>query len=287
MRLLPFVAAGLALLNQAAPSHAASCQLSEPERATVADVKDAETLELTDGTVVRLIGAKTPQTPLVWHGTEPWPFVAEAVDMTKRLASGAEVELRFGGNRTDRHGYKLAQVYVLRDGARQWLQQELIKVGLARVYSFSDNRACVDALLAEEAEARAAKRGIWNSWAYRVLDATETEKLGRLSHSYQLVEGVVAETGEANGRIYLNFTNDWRTDFTIAIEPKDVPTFTGAGLDLKSLKGRRLRVRGWLEWRNGPMIVADHPEQLELLPEGKNKAGPAGDASSNTGRLNQ
>jgi hypothetical protein len=25
-------------------------------------------------------------------------------------------------------------------------------------------------------------------------------------------------------------------------------------------------VRGWLQWRNGPMIEATHPEQIELLP---------------------
>jgi micrococcal nuclease len=285
MRILFLAAAGLALLH-AESSHAESCQLSEPERATVAGVKDAETLELTDGTTVRLIGAKTPQVPLGWHGNDPWPLVAEATDLTKRLASGAEVELRFGGNRSDRHGYRLAQVYVLRDGTRQWLQQELVKAGLARVYSFPDNRACVDALLAEEAEARAAKRGIWNSWAYRILDAVDTEKLSRLSQSYQLVEGVVAETGEADGRVYLNFTKDWRTDFTIAIEPKDVPSFTQAGLDLRSLQGRRVRVRGWVEWRNGPMIVADHPEQIEVLLEDKNETGPAGESSPDTGRLN-
>ena len=94
-----------------------------------------------------------------------------------------------------------------------------MRAGLARVYSFPDNRACVDALLIDETEARAAKRGIWNSWAYRVLDAADTEKLSRLSLSYQLVEGVVAETGEADGRVYLNFSKDWRTDFTIAVEP--------------------------------------------------------------------
>jgi hypothetical protein len=28
-----------------------------------------------------------------------------------------------------------------------------------------------------------------------------------------------------------------------------------------------VRVRGWIEWRNGPMIAATHPEQLELLPD--------------------
>jgi hypothetical protein len=106
--------------------------------------------------------------------------------------------------------------------------------------------------------------------------ASDTEKLGRLSQSYQLVEGVVAKAGEADGRVYLNFTKDWRTDFTIAVEPKDVPAFTAAGLDLRSLTGRRVRVRGWMEWRNGPMIVADHPEQIEVLPKTKIKLARLG-----------
>jgi hypothetical protein len=37
-------------------------------------------------------------------------------------------------------------------------------------------------------------------------------------------------------------------------------------VDLKSLAGRRLRARGFLAWRGGPMIEATHPEQIELLP---------------------
>jgi hypothetical protein len=35
------------------------------------------------------------------------------------------------------------------------------------------------------------------------------------------------------------------------------------------------------------MIVADHPEQIELLPEDKSETGPAGERSPNTGRFNQ
>jgi hypothetical protein len=46
-------------------------------------------------------------------------------------------------------------------------------------------------------------------------------------------------------------------------------------------------VRGWVEWRNGPMIVADHPEQIEVLPEDRSEDGPAGESSPGTGRLNQ
>jgi micrococcal nuclease len=287
MRVLASLATSLLVTAQACTGHAANCQLSEPERATVAQVKDAETLELSDGSFVRLIGARTPQPPLGWKGREPWPFVAEANEMTKRLALGKDVELRFGGNQTDRHGYKLAQVYVLSDGRSQWLQQELINAGVARVYSFPDNTACVDELLVSEAEARAVKRGIWSSWAYRILDATDTDHLGRLSHTYQLVEGRVAAIGKTRERLYLNFGEDWRTDFTISVAAKDIAAFKQADSDLESLAGRRIRVRGWIEWRNGPMIVADHPEQIELLPEDKKEAGPAGGSSQIPGRLNQ
>jgi len=246
---------------------AMACDLSAPETATVASVVDGETLTLSDGRVVRLIGAKAPATPLGWRGEDPWPLVEEAKDAIAKLASGAEVELRFGGDRTDRHGHALAQVFVVSGGKRLWLQEELVAKGLARVYSFADNRACVAELLKRETEARAKRLGVWGSWAYRIQSAGDVKRLGRLTHSYQLVEGTVHAVGKGGGRIYLNFAKDWRRDFTIGVERKDVSAFTAAGIDLKGLAGKRVRVRGWVEWRNGPMIAATHPEQIELLPD--------------------
>jgi len=52
------------------------------------------------------------------------------------------------------------------------------------------------------------------------------------------------------------------------VERKAVGAFAAAGIDLRSLAGKRVRVRGTLAWRNGPMIEASHPEQIELVPEG-------------------
>jgi hypothetical protein len=153
------------------------------------------------------------------------------------------------------------------------LQSELVGKGLARVYSFPDNHACVSELLAREAEARAKGEGVWGSWAYRVLAADNVERLGRLTRSYQLVEGVVAQVGESSGRIYLNFDKDWRRDFTVLIERKEAESFKAAGIDPKALAGKKLRVRGWIEWRNGPMIHATHVEQIELLPGGGGGGG--------------
>jgi micrococcal nuclease len=271
-----FGLAGAAWLAAAFCLPARACDLSQPdlsqpETGTVASVIDGETLKLSDGRVIRLIGAKAPPPPLGWRGDDPWPFVDEAKDAFTRLAVGKEVELKFGGRRIDRHGYLLAQVFVVSGDKHLWLQEELVAKGFARVYSFADNRACARELLAREAEARANRRGLWGSSAYRIAGALDLKRLGRLTHTYQLVEGSVVAVGEGGGRLYLNFAKDWRSDFTISVERKDLSAFAAAGMDLKQLAGARLRVRGTLAWRNGPMIEASHHEQIELLPDGSEK----------------
>jgi endonuclease YncB( thermonuclease family) len=230
-------------------------------------VIDGETLKLADGRIVKLIGAKAPVPPLGWRGDDPWPFVDAARQALERLAANKAIELRFGGSRTDRHGNLLAQALVVAGESRLWLQDELIGNGLARVYSLPDNHACTPELLGREDEARAKRLGLWASPVFRIEDARDAKRLGRLIHSYQLVEGTVLNVGEGSGRLYLNFALDWRSDFTISVAHKDAPAFTASGLDLRALAGERLRVRGWLAWRNGPMIEASHPEQIELLPK--------------------
>ena len=269
-RILAFSVA--AWLAAAWPARA--CDLAPTETGTVASIIDGETLLLADGRTVRLVGAKAPMPPLGWRGDDPWPFVDEAKEALAALAAGQLVELKLGDSRVDRHGYLLAQVIVVSGGSRLWLQQALVEKGLARVYSFPDNRACVSELFAREAEARARRLGLWGSSLYRVASALDLERLGRLTHSYELVEGTVATVGEGGGRIYLNFAKDWHKDFTISIDRKDAPAFADAGIDLKGLAGKRLRVRGFLGWRNGPMIEASHPEQIELLPETDEQTKP-------------
>ena len=251
---------------------AIACDLPAGETATVASVVDGETLALTDGRTVRLLGVKAPSTPLGATGDQPWPFVAESKAALERLTSDATVELRFDALREDRHGHILAQVFLVRDGKQYWLQRDLVAQGFARVYSLADSRACVTELLAAEAEAREARRGLWRSWAYRVQEAADAKRLGRLVRTYQLVEGTVHAIGEGRKLLYVNFAENWRSDFTIVIERKALAMFEAAGLDLGALPGKRVRVRGFIEWWNGPMIAATHPEQIEVLAP----ASPAG-----------
>jgi endonuclease YncB( thermonuclease family) len=78
--------------------------------ATFAEVLDAETLNFSDGRIVRLIAAKAPAPPLGWRGDDPWPLVEESKLALDKLASGKQVELKFGGRRSDRYDHLLSGV---------------------------------------------------------------------------------------------------------------------------------------------------------------------------------
>jgi endonuclease YncB( thermonuclease family) len=248
-----------------APGPAALAGAASPlERAgggLVAEVIDGDTLVLDDGTVVRLVGIQAPKLPLGRAGFRPWPLAAKAKAALEALGLGHRVALAYGGRRRDRHGRALAHLY---DEAGRWLQGELLAQGLARVYSFRDNRALVGEMLALECQARAAGRGIWRLNYYRPLGPEDTP---RFIGSFQLVEGRVLEAAVVRGRAYLNFGADWRSDFTISISSKDRRRFKAAGIDTDGYAERKVRVRGWLKSYNGPMIEVTHPEQIEVLEE--------------------
>jgi hypothetical protein len=62
-----------------------------------------------------------------------------------------------------------------------------------------------------------------------------------------------------------------------------VSAFAAAGIDVRALAGRRLRARGFLAWRGGPIIDATHPEQIELLPANPTEGRAQPPSGSRTG----
>ena len=83
--------------------------------------------------------------------------------------------------------------------------------------------------------------------------------------SYQIVEGNVTTASVTRGRAFINFGADYRTDFTVTVEPDDMRTFRQAKFDVPSLAGKRIRVRGWVEFYNGPEITITTPTAIEIL----------------------
>ena len=228
--------------------------------ARVREVIDGDTVLLDDGAQVRLVGIQAPKLPLGRAGFRAWPLADEAETALEEIVLSKTVSLAYGGARTDRHGRRLAHLHVV--GTGSWVQGEMLRRGLARVYTFPDNRALAAEMLERERQAREERRGIWREPFYRILSP---DTAGRHVDSFQLIEGRVLAVVTVKGRHYLNFGPDWRTDFTISVGPEASRLFRAANMDLGSLEGRRVRVRGWLAFRNGPSIEATHPEQLELL----------------------
>ncbi len=70
---------------------------------------------------------------------------------------------------------------------------------------------------------------------------------------------------ESGGTIYVNFGRRWTRDFTVTVLKRQRRAFAAAGIDLKQLEGRRIRVRGFIERRGGPIIAASAPEQIEPI----------------------
>ena len=214
---------------------------------------------LTGAAQVRLVGIQAPKLPLGRPGFPTWPLAAEAKVALEDLTLGRLLTLSFGGRRLDRHGRLLAHLH---DERGTWVQGEMLRRGMARVYSFPDNRSHVAEMLALEGAARAARRGIWGDPFYALRAPGEAH---HHIDTFQVIEGAVLDAAKVRGRVFLNFGPDWRTDFTITLAPKTVRLFVREGLDPLTLEGRRIRVRGWLAWRNGPQIEATHPEQIEVV----------------------
>lgn len=259
-------------------ARAAECRLEDDEQSSrVVEIIDGDTLLLADGREVRLTGIQAPKLPLGRPNFQAWPLAVEARKALSDFALDKTVMLRFGGMRSDRHGRVLAQVFVKgTDTENLWLQREMLRSGLARVYTFNDNRACSDELLSAEREARGAGRGIWVDPFYDIRDASNPNGLMERIGSFELVEGEIVSATQVRGRLYLNFGEDYRNDFTVTVRERDVKLLAAeepwaslldaaAGRkDLVALSGKLVRVRGWLDRHNGPEIEISHPEQIEF-----------------------
>ncbi|MCH9765041.1 MAG: thermonuclease family protein [Alphaproteobacteria bacterium] len=242
-----------------------SCSLEAGPRHTAVRIKDSETLVLDDGRVVRLLGILAPKPPLTAKDNDTWQPEANARTALRSLVEGIEVALAFDSRRKDRYGRLLAHVFAWHGGRRYWVQGELLANGHARAIVLPDNTRCADELLAHERVARDSSRGLWRRRSYRILKPKPERWLLQKRHSFQIVEGRVAAVAIVKGKIYLNFGNNWRRDFTASLQRKALVGSTVTVDRLTALKGKRVRVRGWIERNNGPLIKLAHPALIEVL----------------------
>jgi len=149
-----------ALAACSAPDPLADTQLGEHGR--VVRVIDGDEMVLDTGQSVRLVGIEAPAGP--YKDREGAPFLKESRRMLEDMALGREMQLFYAGLTRDRYDRALAHVMTTDAlGPDLWLNREMVERGGARVYP--DMAGANDLLLAPEAEARAAGRGLWGTVA--------------------------------------------------------------------------------------------------------------------------
>ena len=246
LAILSAAALSLALVRDTAAQE--RCKLTVIGTVNVAAVRDGRTLMLDDGRELRLAAIEAGD---------------DGRGALRALIAGRPLRLERLGAESDRYGRLVAIAFA--GDARQSLQAGLLERGQARVSARIGDKACADGLLTIERAARAAQRGLWADPNFAPLQAENLPRLQAERGHFALVEGKVLSVRESGATIYVNFGRRWTRDFTVTILKRQRRTFAAAGLEPKRLEGRRIRVRGWIEQRGGPIVAAEAPEQIELV----------------------
>ncbi|KPB33653.1 nuclease -like proteinue [Pseudomonas savastanoi pv. phaseolicola] len=126
--------------------------------AQVQRVVDGDTLRLSDGRSVRMIGLNTPETGKKGQSAEPFAEAAKRRLQALVDESGGQIGLRVGQQGKDHYGRTLANVYD-RKGAN--LEVQLLSEGLGYLVAVAPNVALVDCQQVAERAARQAQLGVW------------------------------------------------------------------------------------------------------------------------------
>lgn len=237
----------------------ATCAPETIGAVTVRTVLDGRTLLLTDGREVRLAGIEV---------------LPESKSALEAHMAGREIVLKRqkANPSTDRYGRVVAYAYSGQSAgpapsAQVSAQVHLLSQGLARVAARIGERigdtSCAAELKAAEAAARTARLGVWAGPHYVRQAGNPAEILSERGR-FALVEGRVLSVRESGGVIYVNFGRRWSEDFTVTVLKRSERAFSAAGVELKKLAGRNVRIRGYIEERGGPWIEATRPEQIEV-----------------------
>lgn len=149
---------------------------SAAEEATVRRVIDGDTIELTDGRLVRYLGVDAPEVRRrarsgdpEWRAGEedrwvldPEPFGQAATEANVRFVNRKRVRLEYDVQTHDRFGRLLAYVYVAPDGGSEvMVNAELLNAGVAQPLTIPPNVKYAEQFRALAEEARRARRGLW------------------------------------------------------------------------------------------------------------------------------
>jgi endonuclease YncB( thermonuclease family) len=193
-------------------------------------VVDGDTLRLSDGRNVRMIGLNTPELGKKGRSDEPFAVAARKRLEALVAASDGQVGLLPGKESKDHYGRTLAHVYAA-DGAN--LEAQMLAEGLGYLVAVAPNVDLVDCQQAAERSARQAGLGLWRQSP--VLKAEQISTSG-----FAVLSGQVSRVQRNRGGIWIELQDS----VVLRVAPNLLGRFDVNSL--QGLKGKQVEARGWV-----------------------------------------
>jgi hypothetical protein len=231
----------------------------------VVNVSEEGDIEVADGRRLRAAGLDLGRDHL--NG-------ADWVRQRRRLAEaliGRTLLPRALGSETDRWGRVPALLFEPAPGASgaSPLAERLLAAGLARIRVGDRVDHCISAWLAAETAARTARAGLWALPETGLVAATDGGALRAAAGRYAVIEGIVMSVGSRTQRTFLNFGRRFNRDFAAVVPKTMVTRFRSAGLDMKDLRNKRVRLRGVVTVWRAPRLSIANLAEIEVVEDSR------------------
>lgn len=235
---------------------AAACGTDRVDQVVrVAHVYDGDTVRLSTGEKLRLIGFDTPELARDGRAAQPLAVAARNRLQALLLAGGNILQLRGDRQAGDAYQRRLAHGF-LKDGRS--LASVMLTEGLATIIPVPPNLWNLDCYRTAEAKARQAGIGIWRHPDWRAVDSRE---LDRRVRGYRVVKGRVIRIGHGRKSLWLNLPGE----VSLRIPRENLSYFQNP--DPATLAGKVVVGRGRLYATKSKLSMdIGHPAVLEVLP---------------------
>jgi endonuclease YncB( thermonuclease family) len=253
--ILPLVVAAAAIVSSKLPF-----QKPADGEYRVTKVIDGDTVEINTGERLRYIGIDTPEThrktALGWTNVTE-PFGKEAERLNAELVLGKAVRIEEDVTKRDKYQRRLGYCFVAKDGQEVFVAEELLRRGVAYLYTFPPNVKYVDRLVRAWSEAKEKRAGLW-SVDLEIRSADAAKYLGQR----KIVLGRIRNI-KSTSKTILMFLDG----LTAVIFKKDLDMFLNDGIRPQdAYRDRNVRIFGLIKMYEGkPEVIVSHPSQIEIL----------------------
>ncbi len=217
--------------------------------AYVTSVYDGDTVRLSDGNKLRLLGVNTPE---LYPKPQQGANQAKAALEQLLKKHNYFIKIRFDAEHEDRYGRKLAHIF-LSNGLN--VSAWLLKQGLGHWIAMGENQAYLDCY--QNAEQLARKKHL-NLWGRLPNNFVHAKDLNLKSTGFYIVTGQIARVFETDVSIWLELKSGLR----LRLNKQDYGNFSSKIYVQKI--GGVIMTRGWVYTKHNKLMMnISHPSLIQ------------------------